>query len=88
MVKMTRIQNCDHVSSLEICPGIEIVSRDAWGARPPTEPSADLPDNLPMLFVHHSAMSECSDFESCSQAVRDIQDLHIDGNGWWDIGYR
>ena len=41
-----------------------------------------------MLFVHHSAMAECEDQESCSQAVRDIQDLHMDGNGWWDIGYR
>ena len=41
-----------------------------------------------MLFVHHSAMAECEDQESCSQAVRDIQDFHIDGNGWSDIGYR
>ena len=41
-----------------------------------------------MLFVHHSAMAECKDQESCSQEVRDIQDLHMDGNGWWDIGYR
>eukprot|EP00092_Neocalanus_flemingeri_P061425 GFUD01073838.1.p1 GENE.GFUD01073838.1~~GFUD01073838.1.p1 ORF type:complete len:209 (+),score=54.63 GFUD01073838.1:58-684(+) len=67
------------------CP--RIISRAEWGARPPTEESSHLPDLLPMLFVHHSAMAECEDQEACSQAVRDIQDLHMDGNGWWDIGY-
>merc|ERR1711970_439144 len=67
------------------CP--EIISREEWGARPPVEESNRLPDNLPMLFVHHSAMTECSDRASCSAAVREIQDLHMDNNGWWDIGY-
>jgi len=67
------------------CP--KIITRGEWGARPPVEESSLVPDLLPMLFVHHSAMRECEDQESCSQGVRDIQDLHMDGNGWWDIGY-
>merc|ERR1712080_792830 len=57
----------------------EIVTRQAWGGRPSVEESNSLPDNLPMLFVHHSAMQECGDRESCSKAVRDIQDLHMEG---------
>ena len=68
------------------CP--TILSRAEWGARPPTEQSNHLPDLLPMVFVHHSAMVECEDRETCSQAVRDIQDYHMDENKWWDIGYR
>ena len=87
--------HCYHSSQLTItytdagvrlCP--RLVTRSEWGARNPVEESDSLPDLLPMMFVHHSSMEECWDLESCSQAVRDIQDLHIDGNGWWDIGYR
>ena len=68
--------------------GGRIVTRAEWGARPPLEESALLPDLLPMLFLHHSAMTECRDQAGCEAAVREIQDLHIDTNGWWDIGYR
>ena len=71
---------------VEVCP--RIISREEWGARPPVEESSRLPDLLPMVFLHHSAMAECEDRPSCDAAVREIQDLHIDNNGWWDIGYR
>ena len=37
--------------------------------------------------MHHSALDSCYDQASCSQEVRDIQDLHMDENGWDDIGY-
>ena len=74
------------VAGVRLCP--RLVTRSEWGARNPVEESDSLPDLLPMIFVHHSSMEECWDLESCSQAVRDIQDLHIDCNGWWDIGYR
>ncbi len=42
---------------------------------------------LPFWFVHHSAMDSCYDQVSCSAEVREIQDLHMDTNGWDDIGY-
>eukprot|EP00090_Calanus_glacialis_P002481 TRINITY_DN11865_c0_g1_i3.p1 TRINITY_DN11865_c0_g1~~TRINITY_DN11865_c0_g1_i3.p1 ORF type:complete len:113 (-),score=23.61 TRINITY_DN11865_c0_g1_i3:296-634(-) len=84
---MGRALSCNSVDRQKgSCP--RIISRAEWGARPPTEESSHLPDLLPMLFVHHSAMAECEDQESCSKAVRNIQDLHMDGNEWWDIGYR
>ena len=70
----------------EVCP--RIISREEWGARPPVEESSHLPDLLAMLFLHHSAMTECEDQASCEAAAREIQDLHMDNNGWWDIGYR
>ena len=70
----------------ELCP--RIISREEWGARPPVEESSQLPDLLAMVFLHHSAMAECEDRASCEAALREIQDLHMDNNGWWDIGYR
>ena len=47
--------------------GGRIVTRAEWGARPPLEESALLPDLLPMLFLHHSAMTECEDPPSCEE---------------------
>ena len=44
-------------------------------------------NNRPYLFVHHAETSSCSDLATCSQIVRGIQDWHINGNGWCDIGY-
>ena len=40
------------------------------------------------MFVHHSVTPECFDVEACKAEVRFIQDLHMDDNGWSDIGYR
>ena len=37
--------------------------------------------------MHHSALDECFNFDDCAAEVRAIQDLHIDGNSWNDIGY-
>merc|ERR1719244_1940521 len=48
------------------CP--TILSRADWGARPPTEQSNHLPDLLPMVFVHHSAMGECENRDSSRQS--------------------
>ncbi|XP_023321631.1 peptidoglycan-recognition protein SC2 [Eurytemora carolleeae] len=78
---------CSPVSLTESDNCIKIYSRDEWGARPPVQESDRTEDLLPYVFVHHSAMDECDSVESCSQAVRDIQNLHMDGNSWWDIGY-
>jgi peptidoglycan recognition protein len=40
-----------------------------------------------MTFVHHSAGPQCFDKESCISVVQGIQNYHMDGNGWTDIGY-
>ena len=43
---------------------------------------------LPYQFVHHSEGSYCDTQATCSAVVRGIQNFHMDGNGWDDIGYR
>jgi len=67
------------------CP--RIYSREEWGAREPVQESASIPDSLPYVFVHHTAMGECNNFDTCMQRVQEVQNLHMDGNNWWDIGY-
>jgi N-acetylmuramoyl-L-alanine amidase len=69
------------------CDEIEIVSREEWGARPPTLIEY-ITDPVNMTFVHHTAgPSFCFDKESCIVVVRAIQNYHMDSNGWNDIGY-
>ncbi|XP_049860300.1 peptidoglycan-recognition protein SC2-like [Schistocerca gregaria] len=70
------------------CP--RIVSRAEWGARQPTAP----PDNMtasavPYVVVHHGGAGRgyCFDQKACAAIVRSYQDLHMDTNGWDDIGY-
>lgn len=66
------------------CP--TIVNRAGWGSRQtgswvlPVRPA-------PYWVVHHTAGAQCNDQASCSQQMRNIQNFHMDGNGWGDIGY-
>ena len=68
------------------CGGVRIISREEWGARPPTS-QTPLPVPKSMTFAHHSAGAHCYTQAECSQQVRNIQSWHMDGNGWSDIGY-
>jgi len=48
--------------------------------------------NLPVsnVVIHHTVMGEgnCSTTADCIGVMQEIQDLHMDDNGWADIGYR
>ena len=35
--------------------------------------SASIPDDLPYVFVHHTAMGECNNFATCVQRVQEVQ---------------
>ncbi|WP_213451737.1 peptidoglycan recognition protein family protein [Rhizomonospora bruguierae] len=65
-----------------------IIDCDSWGARPPAAPLQLSGNVTNKIIVHHTAYPNSTDY-SREQAVwlaRDIQDLHIDGNGWSDTG--
>jgi N-acetylmuramoyl-L-alanine amidase len=66
------------------CP--RIVSRAEWGARNPTSTTA-ITRPVPRYFVHHSAGATCTTEAQCKTTVKGIQDLHMNSNGWADIGY-
>ncbi|GFR09295.1 peptidoglycan recognition protein 1 [Trichonephila clavata] len=74
------------IHSTEGCENMEIVSRAEWGARESLS-NETMVTPVPHLFIHHTAMSECNNFASCSQMMRTIQNFHIDDRGWDDIGY-
>ena len=60
---------------------LEIVSRASWGARPPR---STRPSHVPnRITVHHTVQGNISG----PAAVRAVQDAHMNGNGWSDIGY-
>lgn len=42
---------------------------------------------LPLVVILHTASPFCKTSSKCQKAVRQIQDYHIDGNNFNDIGY-
>ncbi|XP_035209345.1 peptidoglycan-recognition protein SB1-like isoform X1 [Stegodyphus dumicola] len=74
-------------ASSQGCGDLEIVPRSSWGARSQKGPTEILNTPVDHTFIHHTALEECSDFHSCCQNMRAIQDLHMDTRGWNDIGY-
>nr|AAY27973.1 peptidoglycan recognition protein 1 [Euprymna scolopes] len=68
------------------CKGVTLVSREGWGARPPKK-VVTIPMPVKMVFIHHTAMDYCTNLYACSEAMRKIQNLHMDNRGWSDLGY-
>jgi len=61
---------------------IELVRRDAWGARPPTGKPQTIPTPVADLFLHHSVGQD-----NGARSVRAIQDFHQKTRQWSDVGY-
>lgn len=67
-------------------PCASIRSRAAWGSR--TTSTAVLPTQPPDHFVvHHTAGARCTTQALCDAQMRNIQNFHMNTNGWADIGY-
>jgi len=66
-----------------------IIPREVWGAR---EPQCQWPgrdgDKVTHVVIHHSyEPTDPPSLESAYAAIRHIQNLHMDDNGWCDVGY-
>ncbi|TDC77639.1 N-acetylmuramoyl-L-alanine amidase [Actinomadura sp. 7K507] len=59
---------------------MDIISRAEWGARAPRSRSSVGWSQRTEFIVHYSE-------GPTDQSVRSIQDFHMDGNGWSDVGY-
>ncbi|XP_038059251.1 peptidoglycan recognition protein 1-like [Patiria miniata] len=68
------------------CSDVTYVTRDEWNARDP-KARVDMVNPLGFAVVHHTAGSECTTPDDCAQEVRNMQNYHMDGHGWDDIGY-
>ncbi|MCR4340092.1 MAG: N-acetylmuramoyl-L-alanine amidase [Gemmatimonadaceae bacterium] len=66
-----------------------LVTRKAWGARPPRSTSRLAPAAVRYLVVHYSAMDadEQVSHVNCPGRVRGIQNYHMDSHGWADVAY-
>ncbi|KZE93784.1 hypothetical protein AVP42_01401 [Agromyces sp. NDB4Y10] len=65
-----------------------IYSCREWGARPPADPLTRIDARPNKIIVHHTAYPNVQDFslDYAFQNSRDIQNLHMDVNGWSDSG--
>ncbi len=61
---------------------MDLVRRDAWGARPPRGKPITIPTPVRDLFLHHSASPDGG-----PETVRAIQKFHQETRGWADIAY-
>jgi hypothetical protein len=59
---------------------VDIISRAEWGARAPRSRSTVSWSQRREFIVHYSE-------GPTSQTVRQIQNFHMDGRGWSDVGY-
>lgn len=64
-----------------------IRSRESWRAKPARSISPQNPANVHTLVVHHTAGTHPTKLTSAAAEMRSIQRLHMDGQGWSDIGY-
>lgn len=70
--------------------GLQLVTREEWGARPWREPNGSVEYAVPRAGVKVHYLGERYDFgghSTCPAYVRHLQASHMDGNGWSDIGY-
>lgn len=59
---------------------MRIITRAEWGARSPRSRELTTWSKRIVFVVHHSD-------GPVTQSVRSIQDFHMDGRGWADVGY-
>ncbi len=64
------------------CSKPSVVSRNQWGAIPRSSAATS---TVSHLIVHHEFGSNTS--SDWAARVRSVQNFHINGNGWSDIGY-
>ncbi|KAA2252146.1 N-acetylmuramoyl-L-alanine amidase [Solihabitans fulvus] len=67
---------------------LPISSCDDWGARPPAGTPVVVNSPAARILVHHTVMDDTPDTtrEQAYTLARDIQNLHMDTNGWLDTG--
>jgi hypothetical protein len=69
---------------------IDLVSRAEWGARAPRGSYTSL-SSTRGVKVHYTGgrvdPAIVDDHAKCAALVRSVQNSHMDGNGWMDIGY-
>lgn len=70
---------------------MDLVERDEWDARQPKGYYSPMPSTPHGVKIHYTGGREdfllAVDHSLCPKRVRSVQNGHMDGNGWVDIGY-
>ncbi|PSN48383.1 hypothetical protein C0J52_21009 [Blattella germanica] len=82
-------QTTDKISEPDTLPKthVRLINRRMWLAQPPLEQAEELQHPLKYVVILHTATEECLKQSDCVFMTRHIQNFHIEGYGWWDIGY-
>lgn len=67
-------------------PCDSIISRTNWQARY-TRHADYMVNPVSIVFIHHTGMERCFTTSQCVQAMRKVQEFHMDVKKWDDIGY-
>ncbi|XP_054012657.1 peptidoglycan-recognition protein LC-like [Hylaeus anthracinus] len=66
---------------------VRFVTRNEWGAQPPTEQLTKMKLPVPYVIISHTATDFCSTQSECTFRVRFAQTFHIESRNWSDIAY-
>lgn len=70
---------------------MDLVTRKEWNARKPKGSYSPMPSTPSGIKIHYTGGREdflmAVDHGLCIKRVRSVQNGHMDGNGWTDIGY-
>lgn len=82
---LAEISNEDTFTKIE---PLKIVTRAEWNAREP-KTIVDMTNPVPFVIIHHSYIpGPCNTSVECEEAMRKMQDMHMDDREWFDVGYR
>ncbi|CAD7092428.1 unnamed protein product [Hermetia illucens] len=75
------------ILSVLVSENSALITRAQWGART-SKSVSKFSGQIPYVVIHHTyEPAVCLTTEDCIAAMQYIQDLHMDQNGWGDIGY-
>ncbi|XP_068990061.1 peptidoglycan recognition protein-like isoform X2 [Neodiprion pinetum] len=75
-----------NISGLPI-NNLRFVTRNEWGAQPPTEPLGKLKHPVPYVIISHTATEFCDTQSTCAFRVCFAQVFHMESRNWSDIAY-
>lgn len=80
-----RIRKTGDFSARNIIPKPSIISREEWGAVPPS--GSEIAHNPYRMTLHHTAMQRVQTLQEGFDEMQFIQDFHMNTRGWKDIAY-
>ncbi|XP_046608518.1 peptidoglycan-recognition protein SC2-like isoform X2 [Neodiprion virginianus] len=85
-VNTTFSDSLTNISGLPI-NNLRFVTRNEWGAQPPTEPLGKLKHPVPYVIISHTATEFCDTQSTCTFRIRFTQVFHMESRNWSDIAY-